>query len=205
MRQDRIINKGDIYRHFKNKLYQIVAIAYHSETREKYVVYQALYGDFKTYIRPYDMFMSEVDHVKYPDVKQKYRFEKVVLDEEGIVSRCEGSDDRKQEATEENYAGETLSIAGQTGKASDVMQDTADDESETNGVNPYLLEFLDKDSSKDRIEYINMIKNKVDNRLISDIAAALDITIEDGAPDDRFRQLITCLQTMARFECGRLR
>ncbi|NFU51759.1 DUF1653 domain-containing protein [Clostridium botulinum] len=67
--------KTGIYRHFKGREYEVIDIAIHSETREKFVVYKALYGDFKTFIRPYDMFMSKVDKEKYPDKKQKYRFE----------------------------------------------------------------------------------------------------------------------------------
>ena len=64
-----------IYKHFKGDYYLVEDIANDSETKEQYVVYRRLYGDTSLWIRPIAMFLSEVDHQKYPDVKQKYRFE----------------------------------------------------------------------------------------------------------------------------------
>ena len=64
-----------VYRHFKGDYYLVCDVAIHSEDRNEYVIYRALYGDNGLYIRPKDMFLSEIDHEKYPNVKQKYRFE----------------------------------------------------------------------------------------------------------------------------------
>jgi len=76
----RKIKTNTIYRHFKGNLYLVIDIAIHSETKEEFVVYRGLYEDCKLYIRPLDMFLSLVDKNKYPNIKQKYRFEEVELE-----------------------------------------------------------------------------------------------------------------------------
>lgn len=76
----REIKINGIYRHFKGNHYIVVDIANDSETKEKVVVYRQLYGDGELWIRPIDMFLSEVDKEKYPDVEQKYRFELLNID-----------------------------------------------------------------------------------------------------------------------------
>ena len=72
-----IPQEGEMYRHFKGNEYQIVAVAEHSEDGSQMVVYKALYGEGKCYVRPLEMFMEMVDKEKYPDASQNYRFEKI--------------------------------------------------------------------------------------------------------------------------------
>lgn len=72
--EERVVKKGQVYRHFKGFIITVLEVATHTETKEMLVIYE---HDGDIWARPIDMFLSEVDHQKYPDVKQKYRFELV--------------------------------------------------------------------------------------------------------------------------------
>lgn len=183
MKEDRVPKPGEIYKHFKNKLYQVLAVATHSETGEKMVVYQRLYDDYSVYVRPYDMFVSEVDHEKYPEVIQKYRFE--LWQPEKVIQEPE----QKQNPISyvENVSRET------------------EMSSEAEGCNPDLLAFLEADTYEEKRNILMSIRKRLDDRIINDIAASLDVTVDDGDLDMRYKSLMNCLDTMTKFECNRFR
>lgn len=217
----REVRTGQIYRHFKGGLYQIVAVAAHSETNERYVVYQALYGDMDVWVRPYDMFIGEVDHMKYPDVQQKYRFELMntllnaasngdmwnsthpVADgnaagiDDDRHDTSQYAEDNRQDTERYDGAGE------QTGESVSDGQGTQIESRPADGVDTRLLDFLDAPTYQDKINYLNLIRNNIDDDLINNIAAAMDITINDGPIDTRFFSLRSCLMTKAKYECVR--
>ena len=191
---------GELYRHFKNKMYQIVAVATHSETREPYVVYQALYDDFRTYIRPYDMFISEVDHVKYPEVQQKYRFELVgthAVTERELANRKIDITEREiyNTVTEEEI-NKCIEEAGNSSEENS-------DEEELLGVNPKFLKFLDADSFEAKCDIFDSMIDELDDHLINQMAASIDEIIDDGPLNGRIESLRRSIKTKAKYELHR--
>lgn len=71
--------EGKLVRHFKGKVYMVLGTAKHTETEEELVIYKAMYGDYSTFVRPIDMFLSKVDKTKYPEAEQEYRLEFIEL------------------------------------------------------------------------------------------------------------------------------
>ncbi len=164
----------EIYKHFKGNLYQIVAIAEHTETGENMVIYQAMYGDFKIYARPLEMFVSPVDKEKYPEVEQVYRFE------------LQGTERERRQDTE-------------------AVSKVDVEEAESLNIDPLVLEFLDADSYEQRLNILAALQHRITDEMITTMAIACDVEVEEGNTEKRYESLKGCLLTLEKYECNRLR
>ena len=221
----------EFYRHFKGKLYQIKCIALHSETGEPMVIYQAMYGTYKIYARPLAMFMEEVDHVKYPDVTQKYRFEKVELvdaqEKSCVLQGVEISENQKRVEVSYNSQGtetlgksqgvETLGtskeveISGTTKVDESCFTQKADASSATEAtdpseipLDPKILEFLDARTYDEKLTILSSIHHRLTDDMIDIMSTATDIEVKPGSIEERYEEFKSCLITMQHFECNRL-
>ncbi len=193
MRQ-REVHPGEFYRHFKNRYYQVIAVALHSETGEPMVVYQALYGDFQIYVRPYDLFVSEVDHEKYPEVSQRYRFERVYPDHgaNGDLGTWKTVGRTDDTAFVEN--GESVGrddFAGRTERDPE--------------PNPDLLAFLDADDYASRMECLQRLEKTASQSDIDSICVALDIHVHPGEIWSQIAQIRKNLSLQEHYDGSRLR
>ena len=206
---DRMPKAGELYRHFKNKMYQIVTVAIHSETREPLVIYQALYGDYSVYARPLSMFVSEVDHVKYPEVTQKYRFERVDPDtlpgvcgeklSPEVQKMAEPASLNERDCTMTNDAANDVSGVTEN---PDVVQNQASEEAsmETPAGYDKLMEFLDTEDFEKRYDILTAMWEDMTDGMIDTLAVVLAVVIPDGDLHVRYEALKHALRTRARYE-----
>lgn len=177
----------EIYRHFKGNIYQIITLGEHSETGEVMVVYQALYGEYKVYIRSLSMFLEKVDKTKYPDIIQEYRFERLSIS--------------RQEDTCAS-TGEAVAKADGNVKGADNTQEPQED---VPAIDSMVLEFLDADTYREKLQILAALHHRITDQMITTMAIASDIEINDGDLETRYEALRNCLQTLEKYECNRLR
>ena len=190
----------ELYRHFKGNIYQIRCLARHTETREMMVVYQAMYDTFEIYVRPLSMFMEEVDHVKYPDVRQRYRFELL------------------QDAKQEAVAGDTVSFrvketqpevpqedAGMEEGQDGSEQIQEEEQEQELNLDPLVMEFLDADTYEQRLNILVALHGRITDEMINTMAVAVDLEGKEGDIETRYEELKNCLLTFEKYECNRLR
>lgn len=232
--EGRVPASGEFYRHFKGRLYQIVTVARDCNSRQPLVVYQALYEPYQCWVMGLKEFLSPVDRERYPEAKQVYRFEQVQPgraqgDEEAVqsISQSVPQPAKLPQA-------ETLSHVGKSPQAEKLPQaDKAPQAEElpvpteeqvikalkTGQPERYLtgrisneevarigfLSLLDAENFHEKRQLFLGLKPYLDQRMLSNIAVALDIVLEDGDVDSQFASLLWCMEKLEHYEGGRLR
>ncbi len=206
---------GEIYKHFKGKLYQVTAIGTHSETGEQMVVYQALYGDFATFVRPYEQFVGEVDFEKYPACTSRFRFTYVPREE--LAASASQQMPQTVQTTGTNQMPQTAQTTGTNQMPQTAQTTNVEKAPQTAQASPIrhqeqtiqdlMLDFLDERDFEKKEKILSELGAHKDlsDGIIDNLAAALDYVIDEGPLDVRFAQLRTCVRTRARFENTRLR
>jgi len=190
---------GEFYRHFKNKLYQVVAVATHSETREKLVIYQALYGEYGVYARPLDMFMSEVDKEKYPDVKQKYRFERI----EDIAKISKLDDLSYSNVVEQDKRTKEESVSSESLGKNEKDNEKAD--KDTDFGKGYFIEFLEADDLNTKKEILIANRELISERELDTIYEIYGLKRRKIDRDLDIADLIGYFDMQQQYEGKRLR
>ena len=207
---------GEIYKHFKGNCYRVITVAEHTETGEKLVVYQALYGEFGVYARELSMFLGPVDKGKYPYVTQKKRFELV---ESGAADPvAEGADGMpKSGRTGPDRQNGNSGISVLAGMKENAGSDSGNEKTVTSekeqspekeaepGIDPMVLAYLDADTCKEKLQILTTMKDRLTDAMINTMAIAIDVEVKPGDITEWYEELKYCLATRERFECRRLR
>lgn len=162
------------YHHFKGKDYQIITLATDEEDGQELVIYQALYGDHKIWARHLDSFLAEVDHIKYPEASQKYRF---------VLA---GEDAKKDPAI--------------TGDPAQNQSQVNAGDGDIAGMDSRILAFLDAQSSRDKLDILASLHADITDDMIDTLAVACGLEIAKGSIETRYHDLRDCLLTISRYE-----
>lgn len=216
-----------VYRHFKGSLYQIVAIAIHTETTDKLVIYRSLTNPERVFARPLEMFLSEVNHKKYPDIKAKYRF--TLLDEiENETADAPVVTPAKEPVTEPAVkpaaepikeaivkpAAEPIKEPAAESVAESVQpQQNPEDSDDTKKyrddgtlvLDPTVERLLDSKEFTDKIEAFELLRGKCTEDMLSTIAMALDIQLSGDTLEEKYADILRCLKMHQKYETNRLR
>ncbi len=189
---------GEFYRHFKGNLYQVIGTAYDATTMAPLVVYQALYGNYRWYVRTAEEFLSPVDKEKYPDSAVEYRFTKVNPGgEEKGVTMLRGEDLEVHKIRRD----ETVVVSLSEKEEKITWSNPEEDQ-----VRPELMRFLDAEKPKEKLLVLREIRGKIDEELMTSIELSIDLMPDEKESLERRLELVEKnLEKRVRYEGGRLR
>lgn len=194
---------GQIYKHFKGNLYKVLAVAVHTESEEKLVVYQSVDNPDRVFARPLEMFMSDIDRFRYPLIRAKYRFTLVSEPEEETNGEETKEEETKEETLNEDTKGEDVK--------DEETEEQSDDDSavyKDNGelvIDPYVERVLDEKEFSKKIEFFEMLRGKCSEDMLTTIAISLDIQLQEGSIEDKYSQILRTLKMHEKYETSRLR
>ena len=184
MEKRDIPRPGEFYRHFKNRLYQIIAVAFDAETEQQVVVYQALYGDYRVWVRPLEDFLSRTDREKYPEASQEWRFERTVPEQE--VSAPAGPEKKASGPQSSPVPEVSAAEEGRTGTQ-------------------VLLAFLDAETREEKKAALVSGMDRLTQRELDSIYMALDMPAQEGDVRTQVSGILSWMKTQERYESSRLR
>ena len=194
---------GQIYKHFKGNLYKVLAVAVHTESEEKLVVYQSVDNPDRVFARPLEMFMSDIDRFRYPLIRAKYRF--TLVSEPELENN--GEETKEEETIKETPNEDTK---GEDVKDEETEEQSDDDSAvyKDNGelvIDPYVEGVLDEKEFSKKIEFFEMLRGKCTEDMLTTIAISLDIQLQEGSIEDKYSQILRTLKMHEKYETSRLR
>lgn len=189
---EKIPVAGEIYRHFKGDMYRVVTTARHAETEETFVVYQSLCGDFEILVLPLAGFTRKTDDGA--DAFVLIPAPEIVHGEAGRTEEPENSGLFRMQGSNSEERSELRSVKTDTGGSE-----------EESGLDAGLLAFLEAETYAEKLKVYSSLAGRVDEHMLNTIAVSMDLELSGGSVEEQYDNLKSCLLTLERYECSRLR
>ena len=175
------------------------------------VIYQGMYPPFQVWVRPLSMFLDRVDQDKYPECRQQYRFESVVfqntsqrdvMQESGVANKTDSVSRQEMDSAAEPVSDRELRKILMNDQGEKLLTGRmADEEIARRG----FLALLDADTYREKRQILVGLRKYLNELYLNNLAAAMDIVLEEGSSQEHYDTLLHCLETYEKYEGGRLR
>jgi hypothetical protein len=176
----------ELYRHFSGKLYQVLVLAKEAQSGDMLVIYQALYGDYQIYAGDYKWFMGMTFKGEGGNENCVQRFQPTNPKATPVIPQ-------KERLTVESVSASN-SQHGQTCIETDEIE-----------LDPLLIEFLDSDTYEAKLNILSALHHRITDGMVTTMAVSCDIEVDEGDVEERYASLRSCLLTLEKYECNRLR
>ncbi len=196
----------EVYRHFKGRYYQVIAVAKHTEYDEELVVYRPLFEQGSVYARPLASFMSEVDKDIYPNARQQYRFTLASGDGHGEKKAAEEPDNGTEKDSRAFSERKSRKEGEYEEEAPERDREYYDNDTDPDSIlDPDLEAFLDEKSYAKKLDIFMFMRRKITEDMLNTIAVAMDINLTGDSLEERYMEALECIRTKKKYESDRLR